>query len=76
MQVSAEQNRIVIIDGKKALWLEPWGKDAFRVRMTGEAVMDGQDWALTEPVEDCHMEISVEEIDTTDPWYASEEYAH
>lgn len=76
MQVSAEQNRIVIIDGKKTLWLEPWGKDAFRVRMTGEAVMDGQDWALTEPVEDCHMEISVEEIDTTDPWYASEEYAH
>ena len=40
MMVSVEQNRIVIIEGKKTLWLEPWGKDAFRVRMTGEAVMD------------------------------------
>ena len=76
MHVCAEQNRILIIDGKKTLWLEPWGRDAFRVRMTGEAVMDGQDWALTEPVEKCVLEVSVEEIDTTDPWYAAEEYAH
>ena len=30
MMVSVEQNRIVIIEGKKTLWLEPWGKDAFR----------------------------------------------
>ena len=75
MQVSVEQNRIVIIDGKKTLWLEPWGRDAFRVRMTGEAVMDSRDWALTEPIADCRMEVSVEETDTTDPWYATEEYA-
>ena len=75
MMVSVEQNRIVIIEGKKTLWLEPWGKDAFRVRMTGEAVMDPRDWALTEPVEDCRMQVSVEEIDTTDPWYATQEYS-
>lgn len=75
MMVSVEQNRIVIIEGKKTLWLEPWGKDAFRVRMTGEAVMDPWDWALTEPVEDCRMEVSVEEVDTTDPWYATQEYS-
>ena len=62
--------------GKQTLWLEPWGKNSFRVRMTGEAVMDGNDWALTEKVEECQAEITVEEIDTTDPWYATEEYAH
>lgn len=76
MQVSVEQNKLIIVDGKKTLWLEPWGRDAFRVRMTGEAAMDGQDWALTEPVEDCGLEVREEEVDTTDPWYAAEEYAH
>ena len=76
MHISIENNRLIMGSGKQTLWLEPWGKNSFRVRMTGEAVMDGNDWALTEKVEECQAEITVEEIDTTDPWYATEEYAH
>lgn len=48
MRVWHEDNRLVIGDGRYTLWLEPWGNNSFRVRMTGEAVMDGNDWALTE----------------------------
>lgn len=76
MRIYTENDRLVIINGKQTLWLEPWGRNGLRVRMTGEAKMDGNDWALTEPVEKCIPQITVEEVDTTDPWYAGEEYAH
>ena len=74
MRVWQEDNRLVIGDGKYTLWLEPWGVNSLRVRMTGEAVMDAHDWALTEKVEECVPEITCEEVDTTDPWYKSDEY--
>ena len=74
MRVWQENNRLVIGDGRYTLWLEPWGNNSFRVRMTGEAVMDGNDWALTEKVPECLPEISFEEVDTTDPWYKGDEY--
>lgn len=74
MRVWQEDNRLVIGDGRYTLWLEPWGNNSFRVRMTGEAVMDGNDWALTEKVPECVPEISFEEVDTTDPWYKGDEY--
>ena len=76
MRIEIENNRIVMIRGKQTLWLEPWGKNSLRVRMTGENRMDENDWALTEKVGSCPVEISVEEVDTTDPWYAGDEYAH
>ena len=76
MHISVENNRLIIGSGKQTLWLEPWGKNSFRVRMTGEPIMDANDWALTEKVEECQAEITVEEVDTTDPWYATEEFAH
>ena len=76
MRVYTEGNRLIIAEGKSTLWLDPWGKNSFRVRMTGTPVMDENDWALTEKVEETEVEISVEEVDTTDPWYASDEYAH
>ncbi len=75
MRVYEENNRIVIARGREELWLEPWGENSFRVRMTMENKMDENDWALTEPVKACRAEITVEEIDTTDPWYKGEEYA-
>ena len=74
MRVWQEENRLVIGDGKYTLWLEPWGVNSLRVRMTGEAVMDAHDWALTEKVEECVPDITCEEVDTTDPWYKSDEY--
>ena len=74
MRVWQEGNRLVIGDGRYTLWLEPWGVNSLRVRMTGEAVMDAHDWALCEEVAECVPEITCEEVDTTDPWYKGEEY--
>ena len=74
MRIYSEDNRLVIIHGKQTLWLEPWGVNSLRVRMTMEAKMDENDWALTEKVAHCQTEISWEEIDTTDPWYRGAEY--
>ena len=76
MRIYQDGNRLVIAENKSQVWIEPWGKNSLRVRMTAQPEMDKNDWALTEEVEDCKAEISYEEIDVTDPWYKSEEYAH
>ena len=76
MRIYQEGNRLVIAENKSQVWIEPWGKNSLRVRMTAQPEMDGNDWALTEAVEECTAEISYVEIDVTDPWYKSEEYAH
>ena len=76
MRIYQDGNRLVIAENKSQIWIEPWGKNSLRVRMTAQPEMDKNDWALTEEVEACTAEISYEEIDVTDPWYKSEEYAH
>ena len=75
MRVYEENNRFVIADGTLTLWLEPWGENSFRVRMTKEAQMDAHDWALTEEVKMCPLQVECKEVDTTDPWYKGEEFA-
>jgi len=75
MRIYQDGNRLVIAENKSQVWIEPWGKNSLRVRMTAQPEMDINDWALTEEVEECKAEISSEEIDVTDPWYKSEEYA-
>ncbi len=76
MRIYQENNRLIIAENKSQVWIEPWGKNSLRVRMTAEPVMDNNDWALTEEVEECKADISFMEIDVTDPWYQAEEYAH
>ena len=76
MRIYQDGNRLVIAENKSRVWIEPWGKNSLRVRMTAQPEMDANDWALTEKVEECKAEISSVEIDVTDPWYKSEEYAH
>ena len=75
MRVYEENNRLVIADGTSTLWLEPWGENSFRVRMTKEAQMDAHDWALTEKVKKYPIQVECREVDTTDPWYRGEEFA-
>lgn len=75
MDFLQEGNRLVVMNGLEKLWIEAWGKDSLRVRMTKEAHMDANDWALTEKVEEYVPEISFTEIDVTDPWYKSDEWA-
>ena len=76
MRIETTRNRLIIRDGASQLWIDPWGTDGVRVRMTMEPEMDPRDWALSEPVEDVTPVITCEEIDYTDPWYKAEEYAH
>ena len=76
MRIIQENNRLIIREGVSQLWIDAWGTDGVRVRMTMEPEMDGHDWALSEPVENIVPVITCEEIDYTDPWYKAEEYAH
>lgn len=75
MHIYQENNRLIIADGKYQTWIEPWGANSLRVRMTGQPVMDANDWALTEKMKDVPAEISFETIDVTDPWYRGDEWA-
>lgn len=75
MRIYQEENKLVIAQGKSAVWVEPWGRNSIRVRMTVEPKMDQNDWALTEKPERIEPEISFEEIDVTDPWYRGEEWS-
>lgn len=75
MRIFQENNKLIIAENKTQVWIEPWGTNSLRVRMTPEPQMDANDWALTEAVESCTPEITFTEIDVTDPWYATEEYA-
>jgi len=65
-----KDNKLIIDDGFGTVWIEPWGKDSVRIRMTKDRFMDANDWALTEKTEDSgKCEISIFEVDTTYPWY-------
>ena len=75
MRVEQQNHRLIIHDGRSECWIDPWGKDSLRVRMSAEPGMDGHDWALTEPVEATDVVIRSEIIDTTDPWYKGDEWA-
>lgn len=74
MRLEKQENRLVIADGNTQVWIEPWGENSLRVRMTAKPKMDEQDWALTEAVPMKEAQISFEEIDVTDPWYKEETY--
>lgn len=75
MYLEQENDRLIIREGRSQVWIEPWGENSLRVRMTCEAEMDAHDWALTEKVEKTQAKITFEQIDVTDPWYCAEEYA-
>lgn len=47
----------------ETLRIEPWGKDSFRVRASMQAEPTGNNWALTEIVEKCEPQITIEEED-------------
>ena len=39
-------NRLIINDEFGTVWIEPWGTNSVRVRMTADRTMDKNDWAL------------------------------
>lgn len=58
--------------GNQTLWIEPWGENSLRVRMTKDALMDGHDWALEERPKDTVSSINYKEVDLTEPWWQDE----
>lgn len=56
-----EGNKLVFRYDAEKLWIEPWGKNSFRVRSTKMAEMPLEDWALSEPVEECVTDIVIME---------------
>ena len=72
MRLLQEGNRLIIAEGMSQVWIEPWGVNGLRVRMTKEATMDSKDWALSEKVEEKGATIVFQEIDVTDSWYKDE----
>ncbi len=75
MKVKREGSRLIIVNGMEQVFIEPWGRNSVRVRMTCEAKIDENDWALTEEVEKCEPVITKEETDITDPWYRGAEWS-
>ena len=75
MHIYEENNRLIIAEGRSQVWIEPWGPNSLRIRMSGEPNMDENDWALTEIMEKIPADISFETIDVTDPWYQGDEFA-
>ena len=73
MKFYEENNRLILTEGNSTLWIEPWGTNSFRVRMTKEAVMDGNDWALSEPVPKLPLKVTYETVDMTEPFYHTKE---
>lgn len=62
-----ENNRLIINDNSGTVWIEPWGTDSVRIRMTADRVMDKNDWALL-PCNAPTCSIVINDIDTTYPW--------
>lgn len=56
-----EKNRIIFHYDAEELWIEPWGKDAVRVRATKNAVMPANDWALARQEEPKEAAVSIGE---------------
>ena len=40
MRVEQQNHRLIIHDGRSECWIDPWGKDSLRVRMSAEPGMD------------------------------------
>lgn len=74
MHFEQDGDRLIIREGSSQVWIEPWGTNSLRVRMTKEAQMDANDWALEEKMPKTDVTITYEEIDVTDPWYQTPEY--
>lgn len=58
---SQEDNRLIFAYDAERLWVEPWGKNALRIRATKMAEMPAADWALLTPSENSTPDITIED---------------
>jgi len=62
MQFEQKAHQLICRHQGETLLLEPWGKDAIRVRATMYPSFSGQDWALTEPLPPQQATIAMEQV--------------
>jgi len=63
MRFSQDQNALIARKGSETLRIEPWGKNALRVRAVMDNGWTGCDWALTETPEKTKAKITIGEED-------------
>ena len=68
MKFTQNGNRLIGKVGVETIWVEPWGQNSLRVRMTKEAVMDPNDWALIDAPEVVETTIVIEDVELVEPW--------
>ena len=69
MKFFRHDNALVVQRGNERLFIESWGKNSLRVRMTKDPLMDKNDWALSVPCEKPETQIDIHAVDITEPWY-------
>ena len=63
MKFVKDGSALVCFHQGEQLRIEPWGKDSLRVRATMQANLSGNNWALTQPLENVQTQIVIEEVD-------------
>ncbi|MDT8719253.1 glycoside hydrolase family 31 protein [Clostridium sp. 19966] len=69
-------NRLIGKNGSETIWIEPWGENSLRVRMTKEANMDVNDWALIDQPKAADAKIVIQETELIEPWIKEEREQH
>ena len=75
MKFSRVGKRLIGKAGAETIWIEPWGENSLRVRMTKEAVMDPNDWALLDAPPTTSSVITIDEVELIEPWIQESEKA-
>jgi alpha-D-xyloside xylohydrolase len=73
MKFTQTGNRLIGKSGSESIWIEPWGENSLRVRMTKEAAMDINDWALIDTPADTTALIVIENVELVEPWIKESE---
>ncbi len=76
MRYEAVNNRLIGREGEQTLWVEPWGENSLRIRMTKEAYMDANEWALVDEQTLLPAEIKIEQVEVVEPWYRNSPEGH
>lgn len=75
MKFSSIGNRLIGKSGVETIWIEPWGENSLRVRMSKEATMDPNDWALLDTPAATSPVITIDELELIEPWIPEAEKA-
>jgi alpha-D-xyloside xylohydrolase len=75
MKFTKVKDRLIGKSGTETIWIEPWGENSLRVRMTKEATMDTNDWALIDTPATTSAKIVIEDVDLIEPWIKESEKA-